>query len=62
MEDARASLDLFKRARTEWEPQLLKSWAKKGYNVEGRLQEMRNNNNTSVNYFEDKFWPRHITG
>ena len=62
VEDARASLNLFKRARSQWEPQLLKSWGKKGFAVEAKLQDIIRHTANEVNYLEDEFWPDHLTG
>ncbi|XP_005103191.1 RNA exonuclease 4 [Aplysia californica] len=71
VEDARASLDLFKYARTRWEPTLLRAWEKKGVDVAVSLGQMRMGRRAGRpaaggvagedDFLEDRFWPSRET-
>ncbi|CAL1539197.1 unnamed protein product [Lymnaea stagnalis] len=63
VEDAKATLDLFKLVRTEWEPELMTNWVKKDPSIAQKLLDIINScvANGDVNHVEDflhdKFWP-----
>lgn len=60
VEDALASLDLFKVVRSQWEPELMRAWDKKGVDVKKAIAEMRGAR--PEDFLEDKFWPSDMTG
>uniref|UniRef100_A0A2C9LJR9 RNA exonuclease 4 n=1 Tax=Biomphalaria glabrata TaxID=6526 RepID=A0A2C9LJR9_BIOGL len=67
VEDARATLDLFKLVRKDWEYDLMGKWLKKNSDIYNKLMEQVNTNtlNASVptpeDFLQDKFWPTEIT-
>ncbi|KAK0067912.1 RNA exonuclease 4 [Biomphalaria pfeifferi] len=66
VEDARATLDLFKLVRKDWEYDLMVKWLKKNSDINNILMEQVNTNilNASVQtleyFLQDKFWPTEI--
>ncbi|BFZ14136.1 hypothetical protein BsWGS_17175 [Bradybaena similaris] len=67
VEDARATLDLFKLVRHSWEPILYLKWSKNVdiFNKVARFVDQatrqRNTNNSADDFLNDMFWPSHIT-
>lgn len=63
VEDARATLDLFKLVRTVWEPELMAQWTKKDSSISQQLMAIISSCVTSGNvnqledFLHDRFWP-----
>ncbi|XP_059159294.1 uncharacterized protein LOC131943286 [Physella acuta] len=66
VEDSRATLDLFKLVRHEWEKELVAKWLKKDENIVGLINSMvesavsKGAVNLTEDFLHDKFWPDQI--
>ena len=62
VEDALASLDLFKVVRRQWEPELLKTFNKRGVDVQAAVTQLARQRRDSAgeDFLHDKFWDHHI--
>ncbi|KAH9489585.1 hypothetical protein Btru_037572 [Bulinus truncatus] len=62
VEDAQATLDLFKLVRKQWEPELLSKWVKRDAGIPQKLMELIHSSRISCNnnledFLQDQFWP-----
>ncbi|CAG5134370.1 unnamed protein product [Candidula unifasciata] len=65
VEDARATLDLFKLVRHSWEPALYLKWSQKEADICGKVARFVDNatrqRNSADNFLDDIFWPSDVT-